>query len=72
MFRSRITIFPLTFRSLIKLKDYIHGARQAFKFYFSAFIEKAIPTPSIKQSVLPPVSCIIFLYIHGILMYMNL
>ena len=27
MFRSRITIFPLTFRSLIKLKDYIHGAR---------------------------------------------
>ena len=27
MFRSRITIFPFTFRSLIKLKDYIHGAR---------------------------------------------
>ena len=27
MFRNRITIFTSTFRSLIKLKDYIHGAR---------------------------------------------
>ena len=72
MFRNRITIFTSTFRSLIKLKDYIHGARQAFSFIFLHLLRRLSlhhPTNNLSFPQLAAVSYITFLYTHRILTY---